>query len=84
MYPKNLQVILLDGVKGRISIFLGEGRMIPPSIMSALIATKMLRKGREAFLADVVSIEGDVPNLVNISMVCRFPNIFLTDLPRLP
>ena len=32
----------------------------------------------------MVSTEGDVPNLVDISMVPKFLSVFLEDLPGLP
>ena len=53
-----------------------NGRTILSSIILALAATKMLRRGYEAFLAHVVSVESNLPDLANISMVHRFLNIF--------
>ena len=58
--------------------------MLTSGIILALTTTKVLRKGCEAFLAHVVSIESDAPNLANISMVHSFSDIFPEDLPALP
>ena len=63
---------------------MGEWRTLSSSIVSALAATRMLRKGCGAYLAHVVSTEGDVANIYDISVVSKFANVFLEDLPRLP
>ena len=42
------------------------------------------RKGCEAFLACAISLEGSGKSLVNISMMCRFLEVFSEELPRLP
>ena len=52
--------------------FIGERNMMPSCMISALTADRLIRKGCEAFLACVVSLEGSGSNLVDILMVCRF------------
>ena len=64
--------------------FLGEKKILSPSMILALTATEMLRMGYEAFLAHVVSVKSNVPNLADILMVRRFSNVFLEDLLGLP
>ena len=59
---------------------MGERRTLPSSIISALIATRMLRKGCKAYLAHVVSIEDDVPSISDIPVVSRFTDVFPEDL----
>ena len=54
------------------------------SIISVLAATRMLKKGCEAYLAHIVSIEGDASNISNISVVSRFSDVFSEDLQGLP
>ena len=70
-------------MEGEKVCFLGERKILPSNITSVLTATKMLKRGCEAFLAHVVSVETNAPNLANISMVRRFSDVFSEDLPRL-
>ena len=64
--------------------FMCEWRTLSSSIISALAATRMLRKGCEAYLAHVVSTEGDAANISDISIVSKFIDVLLEDLSRLP
>ena len=63
---------------------MGERRTLPSSIISSLTVIRMLRTGCEAYLAHVVSTEGYVANISDISVVSRFADIFLEDLLGLP
>ena len=49
-----------------------------------MIASKLLRKGCEAYLACVVNTEISKPKLIDIPVVCEFSYIFSEELPRLP
>ena len=50
---------------------------------SAVTVDEMLQKGCEAFLACIVSSEGNGLHLADILMVCRFLDIFFGDLSGL-
>ena len=76
--------VTLYTMKDERVCFLGERRMIPSSIISALTTTKMLRKGCEAFLACAISSEGSGTSLADIPVVCWFPDVFPEELPGLP
>ena len=68
--------VTLYTMEGERVCFMVERRTLPSSIISVLAATRMLRKGHEAYLAHVVSTEGDAPNISDILMVCRFTDGF--------
>nr|XP_028946860.1 uncharacterized protein LOC114820410 [Malus domestica] len=64
--------------------FMGERRVLPNSIMSAIRATRMLNKGCVGFLAHVVV--NDKPSLrpEEVPVVRNFIDVFPDDLPGLP
>ena len=49
--------------------FIGERKITPSCMISALTANKLLRKGCEAYLACVVTSEGNSKGLADISIV---------------
>ena len=53
-------------------------------MISTLIASKLLKKGGEAYLTYVVNTKTSKPNLIDVPVVCEFPNIFSKELPGLP
>ena len=64
--------------------FVGERRILPTCVISALKAKRLLLKGYESYLAHVVDTFVTKANLENVLVVCEFPYVFLEDLPRLP
>ena len=65
-------------------MFKGERGSEHYSIVSALTARRMMRKGCEAFLAYVIDNEKEGKKLDSLPMVNEFVDIFPEDLPRLP
>ena len=65
-------------------IFRGERHFLPSSIISAIVAEKLLRKGCQAFLAYVVDKELREPKIEDIQIVCEFLDVFPKELPGLP
>ena len=53
-------------------------------ILSAAKAGKALQKGCEAYLAYILYAEAKNPEVVDIPVVCEFPDVFPDDLPGLP
>ena len=53
-------------------------------MISPLTATKLLRKGCEAYLACVLATESKGTELKSIPVVRRFPDVFSEELPGLP
>ena len=76
--------VRLHTLDDREVCFIGERKLIPSCMISALTATKLLRKGCEAYLACVVTTESKGAELTSIPVVCRFPDVFLEELPGLP
>ncbi|KAL8134367.1 hypothetical protein AgCh_009406 [Apium graveolens] len=52
--------------------------------LTAIQASKLLRKGCEAYLAYVVNSEKEVPSIEDIPVLKEFPNVFPEKLPGLP
>ena len=56
----------------------------PPSLVSAMQAKRLLRKGCKGFLAYVLKSEETTLKTANTSIVKEFPDVFLEDLRGLP
>ncbi|KAJ0016666.1 hypothetical protein Pint_11808 [Pistacia integerrima] len=65
-------------------VILGERRVLPSCLISAMTARKYLQKGCQAYLAHVMDTHADGCRLQDIPMVNDFPYVFPEDLPRLP
>ena len=65
-------------------IFRGIRRKIAPSLINAMTAWKMLRKGCQGYLAFVVDRKQEGTRLEDIPIVKEFPNVFPDDLSGLP
>ena len=61
-----------------------QGQRQEKKFLSILKAKKLLRQGCEAYLAHIVDIEKEVPNLDESPIVREFPDIFPKELPWLP
>ena len=65
-------------------IFRGIIREIAPSLINAMTASKMLRKGCQGYLAFVVDRRQEGTRLEDIPIVKEFPDVFLDDISGLP
>ena len=65
-------------------IFLGIRREIAPSLINAMTASKMLRKGCQGYLAFVVDMRQEGTRLEDIPIVKEFPDVFPDDILDLP
>ena len=65
-------------------IFRGIGREIAPSLINAMTASKMLRKGCQGYLAFVVDRRQEGTRLEDIPIVKEFPDVFADDISGLP
>ena len=63
--------------------FIGDSRNAPIRIISAMTAMKYLRKGYKAFLASIVEERKEGASLKELSVVNKFEDVFLEDLPGL-
>ena len=69
---------------GKRVCFIGEKKMLPLCMTSALTASRFLRKGCKAFLACVVNSDDSSSKLTDILMVHKFLDVFLEELLGLP
>ena len=65
-------------------IFRGIRREIAPSLINAMTASKMLRKGCQGYLAFVVDRRQEGTRLEDIPIVKEFPDVFPDDISCLP
>ena len=65
-------------------IFLGIRKEIAPSLINSMIASKMLRKGCQGYLAFVVDRRQEGTRLEDIPIVKEFLDVFLDDILGLP
>ena len=80
-YKKKVEFQMPAGGK---LMFKGEKGSEYYSIVSALIARRIMRKWCEAFLAYVIDTEKEGQKLDNLLMVNEFIDMFPEDLPGLP
>lgn len=64
-------------------VFQGD-KIGSPSIMLSAISRKMARKGVQCYLAYIVDVEKEVPQLDQVPIVREFIDVFPDDLPGLP
>ncbi|XP_074377831.1 uncharacterized protein LOC141719357 [Apium graveolens] len=60
-----------------------QGKKQEKKFLSILEAKKLLRQGYEAYIAHIVDIEKEAPNLDEIPIVREFSDVFLDELPGL-
>ena len=65
-------------------IFRGIRREIAPSLINAMTASKMLRKGCQGYLAFEVDRRQEGTRLEDILIVKEFPDVFPDDISGLP
>ncbi|KAA3467648.1 DNA/RNA polymerases superfamily protein [Gossypium australe] len=71
-------------VEGEEVVMIGSRRDYLSSIVSALKAEKMVRKGCEAFIVHVCALEAKESAVRNVRMVKEFVDVFPEELPGLP
>ena len=65
-------------------IFWGIRREIAPSLINAMTASKMLRKGFQVYLAFLMDRRQEGTRLEDIPIVKEFPDVFPDDISGLP
>ena len=65
-------------------IFRGIRKEIAPSLINAMTASKMLRKGCQGYLAFVVDRRQEGTRLEDIPIIKEFPDVFPDDISGLP
>ena len=65
-------------------IFRGIRREIAPSLINAMTASKMLRKGCQGYLAFIVDRRQEGTRLEDIPIIKEFPDVFPNDISGLP
>ena len=65
-------------------VFYGLRKTLPNSIMTAMKASKMLRKSYQGYLAYAIEVRDSGSRLEDILVVREFPDVFPKDLPGIP
>ncbi|EOX93994.1 DNA/RNA polymerases superfamily protein [Theobroma cacao] len=65
-------------------VFVGERRVLPYCVISAIKALKLVQKRYSAYLAYVIDTSNGEPKLEDIPIVSEFSDVFPDDLPGLP
>ncbi|EOY21522.1 Uncharacterized protein TCM_013214 [Theobroma cacao] len=65
-------------------LILGEHRVLPSCVISAIKALKLVQKGYPTYLAHMIDTSKGEPKLEDVSIVNEFSDIFLDELPGLP
>lgn len=55
-----------------------------PIVISAMLAQKYVRKGCNAYIAYILNTKVSELNFESVPVVCKYPDVFLEELPRLP
>ncbi|KAL5769927.1 hypothetical protein ACOSP7_014081 [Xanthoceras sorbifolium] len=79
-----LKRVTLRTADGAEITMVGERRDFLSNVISATAACKLIRKGCEAYLAQVVDSRKVNSDIQNISTVCDFAYVFPEELPGLP
>ncbi|KAL5836129.1 hypothetical protein ACOSQ4_015626 [Xanthoceras sorbifolium] len=79
-----LKRVTLRTVDGAEITMVGERRDFLSNVISATAACKLIRKGCEAYLAQVVDSRKVNAEIQNIPTVCDFADVFPEELPGLP
>ena len=65
-------------------VFYGLRKTLPNSIMTAMKASKMLRKSYQGYLAYAIELRDNGSQLEDIPVVSEFSDVFPEDLPGIP
>ncbi|EOX94106.1 DNA/RNA polymerases superfamily protein [Theobroma cacao] len=76
--------VVLRNSKGAEIVFVGERRVLPSCVISAIKASKLVQKRYPAYLAYVIDTSKGEHKLEDVPIVSEFPDVFLDDLPGLP
>ncbi|KAK4409336.1 hypothetical protein Sango_0006600 [Sesamum angolense] len=66
------------------TVTVGERKVIPNCLISAVIAFNLIKEGCEAYLASVHDVTKISPGVLDVSVVREFPDVFSGELPGLP
>ena len=76
--------VVLETSEHRKIIFVGERKIVPTCLISATAAFHLIKKGCEAYLANVVDVSKVSPGVMDVPVVKEFVDVFPEDLPGLP
>ncbi|EOY08687.1 Uncharacterized protein TCM_023737 [Theobroma cacao] len=74
--------LILLGIQD-FDLILGEHRVLPSCVISAIKALKLVRKGYPAYLAHVIDTSKGEPKLEDVPIVNEFFDVFSDELSRL-
>ncbi|EOY08653.1 DNA/RNA polymerases superfamily protein [Theobroma cacao] len=76
--------VVLRNSDGAEIVFVGEHRVLPSCVISAIKASKLVQKGYPTYLAYVIDTSKGEPKLEDVPIVSEFLDVFPDDLPGLP
>ncbi|EOY14297.1 Retrotransposon protein, putative [Theobroma cacao] len=76
--------VVLRNSEGAEIVFVGERRVLPSCVISAIKASKLVQKGYPTYLAYVIDTSKGEPKLEDVPIVSEFPDVFPDDLPGIP
>ena len=65
-------------------VFRGDRCLTSAALITSLVALRLMGKGNIGFLTLVQNVEAEVPKLDQVPVVREFPDVFPTELPRMP
>ena len=66
------------------TVIVGERRVVPNCLISAVTAFHLIRDGCDAYLANVKDVSKASPELKDVAVVREFPDVFPEELSGLP
>ena len=79
-----MKQVTLRTPSGKEVTFISERPNHLSNVISVATARMMVQKGCEAYLAYVIDTKKAEPSLLEISIVCDYPNVFPEELPGFP
>ena len=75
--------VVMETSEHRKIIFMGERKIVPTCLISATAAFHLIKKGCEAYLANMVDISKVSQGVMDVPVVKEFEDVFPEDLPGL-
>ena len=76
--------VVMETSEHRKIIFMGERKIVSTYLILAAAAFHLIKRGCEAYLANVVDVSKVSSGVMDVPVVKEFVDVFLEDLPGLP
>ena len=75
--------VVID-LSGKKLVLVGERKVVPTCLISAMMAFHLIREGCEAYLVSVLDTTKVSLGVGEVNVIREFPDVFLEELPGLP